>query len=139
MSQTVVYLDSGLYIAHHRALSPTRERARALWEDASHRLVTSTMVALEILPKAAYANQQKELDLYRRLLARASTHVELTEPLMGTALELGMRYGLQGADAIHTACALAAGCTELWTAEAASSPWFRLPPSVGLAVRTVLG
>jgi predicted nucleic acid-binding protein len=64
------------------------------------------------------------------ILNNAEVYVRSSEVIITEAEKLASDYGLAAMDALHAACAIAAGADELLTFEKPAKPFFRIPPDV---------
>ena len=118
------FLDASLLIAAHRGDPSVRARALAVLDDEKRIFVTSDFVRLEVVPKAAYHQNDDELAFYELVLS-SSTTVEVSKDLVASALNEAKSHGLSAVDALHIAAAKQSGCVELYTAEREEKPLFR--------------
>lgn len=110
------------------------DAALALLDDPGVERLYSRITELEVLPKATFNKKVEEAEFYRSFF-EASVRVPCTEAIVDVALEIGSRNGLGAGDALHVACAVAAGADELVTAEKRT----KLPsaPDPGIPIRTL--
>lgn len=136
MAKVRTFIDSGILIAAARGGGQLSEAALAVLDDPARTFVSSDFVRLEVLSKAKFHKRRDEAALYQTFfdsLGR-SCLVAASKGLMAAALEEAVRVGLSAVDALHVAAAKRARCHELYTAEGADKPLFRVQ---GLAVRTI--
>ncbi len=95
-------------------------------EDEEREFFTSELVKLELLPKAIFHKQAAEAEFYRTHLKRVRAEEPLSHELGREAFELGKRYGLAAADALHIAAAIRQGVQEFITSELPGKPLFRV-------------
>ena len=126
------FLDSGVLLTGWKG----RDRLIAIevMEDEGREFYTSELVRLELLPKALYHKQAAEAEFYRIHLNRVRAEEPLSSALGREAFELGKRYGLAAADALHIAAAIRQKVEEFITSESPGKPLFRVKE---LAVRSL--
>lgn len=135
MSRRRVYVDSCVLMVAFKAQEPeVSDAALELLDDPDVERLYSRITELEVLPKATFNKQTEESDFYRSFF-EASVQVPCTEAIVDDALDIGNRNGLGAGDALHVACAVAAGADELVTAEKKT----KLPaaPDPGIPIRTL--
>lgn len=103
-----------------------RLTAIALMEDPSREFCTSSLVKLELLPKAHFHRQPAEIEFYRAHLDRVRAEEPLSQKLGQQAFEIAKRYGLAAVDALHVAAAIRLGVDEFITSELPGKPLFRV-------------
>ena len=124
-AKIVTYPDTGVLLASWSGAEPRREKARRLLSDPARTLVGSAMLALELLPHATYNDNAAEVRFMSGILARIQ-NVPIDAEIVARALDLGRRYGVSGADALHTALAEAGGVEQFVTTENRTKPLFRV-------------
>ena len=135
MARRRVYVDSCVLMVAFKAAEPElSDAAMALLDDADTELLYSRITELEVMPKPVFHRQADECEFYRSFFESAVL-VPCTEAIVDDALERGQRNGLGAGDALHVACAVAAGADELVTSEKKT----RLPsaPDPGVPIRTL--
>jgi len=97
--------------------------------------LSSKIVELETLPQPVVNNFPKQVDFLRKFFAQAEL-IECTSEIQESALTEACKgaAALTAADALHVACAMAGGATELVCAELPEKP---LPKAVGVPVRSL--
>ena len=83
------------------------------------------MLALELLPHATHNGNAAEVRFMSGILTRIRK-VEIDAEIVTRALELGTRYGVSGADALHAALAEAGGVEQFVTTENRTKPLYRV-------------
>lgn len=135
MARRRVYVDSCVLMAAFKGQEPEIVNAAlALLEDADTERMYSRITELEVMPKAVFNKQVEEQAFYRSFF-EAAVQVPCTEAIVDDALDRGQRNGLGAGDALHVACAVAAGADELVTSEKMT----KLPsaPEPGIPIRTL--
>lgn len=135
MTRRRVYVDSCVLMVAFRAEEPElSDAALALLDDADTEHLYSRITELEVMPKPVFNKRAEEHEFYRSFFESAVL-VPCTEAIVDDALERGQRNGLGAGDALHVACAVAAGADELVTSEKKT----RLPsaPDPGIPIRTL--
>jgi|SRR5579883_374870 predicted nucleic acid-binding protein len=118
--------DSGVLIDAARGLPPYDRIAFEYFNSPDRIFLTSPLVRLETVPKAAYLRLQAELDFYEAFF----NHPEVEycgewERLEETADRAARQFGLSAMDALHIAAAYLLGADELVTTERPSKPIYR--------------
>lgn len=119
------YLDSGVLFAAHRGEPAERLRALTVLNHDAREFVTSDFLALELIPKAVYFKNIKEREFYEDYFDRAVSRIKSSVELVNAAYTQACALGLQAMDALHLACALAAGTVEFITTEKPTKPIYR--------------
>ncbi len=135
MTRRRVYVDSCVLMAAFKGLEPELVfSALALLEDADTECLYSRITELEVMPKAVFHKRVEEQEFYRNFF-EAAVLVPCTQAIVDDALERAQRNGLGAGDALHVACAVAAGADELVTSEKMT----KLPsaPEPGIPIRTL--
>ena len=135
MTKRRVYVDSCvLMVAFKAEEAELSDAALALLDDANMEHLYSRITELEVLPKPAFYRNDEECEFYRTFFD-AAVRVPCTEAVVDEALLVGTRNGLSAGDALHVACAIAAGADELVTSEKIT----KLPsaPNPGVSIRTL--
>ena len=128
------FVDSGVLIAAARGTDEVARRAMEVLDDPERSFVSSSLVRLEVLPKALFHRKQAEAEFYQAFFAGVETWVQAAEPLFTEALEEAARSGLSALDSLHVASAARAQADELVTTERAGKPLHRVS---AVAVRTI--
>lgn len=135
MTKRRVYVDSCVLIVAFKAEeSALSDAALALLDDPETEHLYSRITELEVVPKPAFYRNEEECEFYRTFFDSA-VRVPCTETVVDDALDVGIRNGLGAGDALHVACAVAAGADELVTSEKKT----KLPsaPDPGVLIRTL--
>ncbi len=120
------YVDSCVLMAAFQGKGTVAYRAMEILDDPNRTLVVSDAVRLELLPKAAYHQNQNESMFYEAVFEVAE-FVKWDVSTLHEAYSLASKHGLSALDAIHVATALAAGVDEFVTKEKPTKPMFRVP------------
>lgn len=99
--------------------------AQGFLNDPLREYVTSDYVKVELFPKCLYHKNNLELAFYQSFFNSTPIVVSNDDSLLALAINEGARTGISGIDAIHVACALVAGATELITSERSTKPIHR--------------
>jgi predicted nucleic acid-binding protein len=131
----VVYVDANAVIYRVERIEPYLTAAAPLWDaldNGTARLATSELTLLEVLVKPIRDGNAALVNLFRDVLLGTAglTCLPVTRPVLESAAGLRARHGLRTPDAVHAACALAAGCPLFVTNDAA----FRRVPGLNVAV-----
>lgn len=113
----ITYIDTGVLISAKDGSSALSSIALSFLFDPLRDYVTSDYVRVELLPKCLFHKQREEQRFYDDFFNRCRIRVPSSDELLRLAIDEGGRTGISGIDAIHVACALAAGAEELITAE----------------------
>ncbi len=101
------------------------EESLEILDDPERTFVSSVYVQLEALPKAAFFGRNDELEILNSFFNGVSEWIPSSPELSRRALDVAREYGLGAMDALHVACAEAAGA-ELITAERPTKPMLRV-------------
>lgn len=126
------FLDSGVLLTAWRGRDA--EAALAVMEDPQRQFCTSQLVELELLPKAAFFQQEAEMEFYQTHFRAAQGEEPLSLELGEKAEELARQHGLAAVDALHLAAAIRQGAEEFITAEKPGKPMFRVR---GIMVKSI--
>jgi len=118
------FLDSGVLLTAWRGRDA--EAALAVMEDPSRQFYTSQLIKLELLPKAAFFQQEAEIEFYQTHFREAKGVEPLSHELGEKAEHLARQHGLAAVDALHLAAAMRQGADEFITAEKPGKPMFRV-------------
>lgn len=127
---TLTFVDAGVLIAAARGNDSTAGRALEVLDDPYCSFASSAFLYLEVLPKALFHNNFREVAFY----AAVERWVEPDSLLTTSAQALAARFGLSALDALHVSAALAAGAEEIFTTEKRQKPIHRV---TGVSVRTL--
>lgn len=131
---TLTFVDAGVLIAAARGNDSTAGRALEILDDPYRSFASSAFLYLEVLPKALFHNNFREVAFYESFFAAVERWVEPDSLLTTSAQALAARFGLSALDALHVSAALAAGAEEIFTTEKRQKPIHRV---TGLSVRTL--
>ena len=127
------YLDSGVLLAACKGTDKLSLQAMRALDEPERELLVSDAVWLEVMPKAVYERQRKEVAFYEAIFAVAEK-LPWNLTTLEHAANLAQQYGIAAMDAIHVAHALDARADELLTAEKRGKPMFR---TQGVTVRSI--
>lgn len=115
---TRTFVDAGVIIDAARGNQPLSAAAFRLTVDTDRTFLTSPFLYLEVVPKALYYRQTRELALYRSYFENPDVvwwrDLDACYDLARTEAE---RCGLNAQDALHVAAAHLLGADELITTE----------------------
>ena len=94
------YLDSGVLIAAAKGTYDVALAAMIILDDDQRQFCSSQFVKLEILPKAKFHKQQWEVEFYESYFAKCLFWAAPSQELVNLAEDLGVRYGINGMDAL---------------------------------------
>lgn len=110
--------DAGVLISAARSRPPLDLIAFNYFDDANRLFVSSPMLHLETVPKAAYMQRQEELAFYESFFG--NQHVEWSrnwDRMEQIADREARQHGLSAIDALHIAAAYLLDADELVTTE----------------------
>lgn len=128
------FLDAGVLIAAARGTEEVARPALRILDDPQRDFIASAFLKLEVLPKAIWTQRKAEAEFYLAYFSAVSFHVEASPNIVEQAQHLAQTFGLAAMDALHAACALAAGADELITTENPQKPLHRV---AGIRVTTL--
>ncbi|GAP96777.1 hypothetical protein NIES2104_33240 [Leptolyngbya sp. NIES-2104] len=96
-------------------------------EDTNREFVSSSFIALEVIPKATYHRKQQELEFYETFFATVVDWAIAQEELLQAAHQIASLYGLAALDALHIAAALSCNAADFVTTEKTTKPMYRVP------------
>jgi predicted nucleic acid-binding protein len=131
------FLDAGVLLTAWRGQPVDADAAIALMEDPQRAFVTSQLVKLELIPKAAHFKQSAELNFYNVHFDAAIGEEPLSKELGKSADKLASKYGLAAVDALHIAAAIRQGAREFITTESPSKPLYRVTEISVKSLRSV--
>lgn len=120
------FVDANVLIAAARGNLAYSVAAFSVLDDPSREFVSSSLVRLEVLPKAIFHKQNTEAHFYRDFFDSVPHSVRMSETLLAEAFDLANQFGLNAVDALHVSAALRGGAHELITAERPTSPLSRV-------------
>ncbi|MGO8734202.1 MAG: type II toxin-antitoxin system VapC family toxin [Terriglobia bacterium] len=119
------YIDSGVLIYAAKGVEPASALALPFVTDPKREYVTSDYVHLEVFPKAKFHNRTDETKFYEGFFAANLIRITGTPDLIAFAMEEACACGMSAIDALHVACAVFAGASELITSERITKPLHR--------------
>ncbi len=119
------FVDSGVLLTAFRGVESEAEDAFKILEDPNREFVSSIFVQMELLPKAIYHRNEKEIRFYEAFFGAVSLWVRFTEDLLQAGLEEAKRGGIAAMDALHVVAAASANADELVTTEGSLKPIHR--------------
>ena len=122
---TRTYVDAGVLIAGSRASGAAGGNAFEVLSDPDREFVGSVFLRLEVLPKAAFHRNSKEVAFYEEFFSRVVAWASPMTAVIERAEWEAARYGLNALDALHVAAAVLLGADELVTTEAPRKPIHR--------------
>lgn len=136
MKKIRTFVDSNVLIAAATGKGKHTLRALTILSDPTREFASSPFVRLEVLPKAVFHQQALEVAFYERFFAAVEkmNQAANVESLLVQAEQLGGRFGLNMADALHIAAALALQADEFVTAERPTSPFKNV---TGIKITTI--
>ncbi len=121
------YLDSGALIQAWRGGDVAKNRARKLLFESGRTFVAIRVRMLETLARVRGPRMGVERGFYLTFFdVVASIYLPLDEAVGENAERLASRWGLEAADALHIALAIAGGCHEFVTTEGPPKPMHRV-------------
>lgn len=130
------FLDANVLFGAFRGERKYHSKAVAIMREARE-FVANDILELEIIPRAVFLRNQKELEFFRFYLSSVVTHLETSPADVKAALALACQYGLGAADSIHLKSALDTQCDELITAEKPTSELLKANGHHGITVTTI--
>lgn len=119
------FVDSGVLLTACRGIETEAEDAFKILEDPNREFVSSIFVRMELLPKAIYHRNEKEIQFYEAFFEAVSIWVRFTEDLLQAGLEEAKRGGIAAMDALHVMAAASSNADELVTTEGPFKPIHR--------------
>lgn len=86
----------------------------------------SDLLKLELLPKARFHKQSREVAFYEDFFKSATLSIEISLELVTKAIELASQYDLAPCDALHLNTAIEAQVDEFITTEKPTKSFFRV-------------
>lgn len=127
MSSTLTYADSSVLIqGAAKSTSATfarKMRALQILHNPNRIFVSSEFVKLEVLPKALWFRNTREVEFYNSFFLRVEMWLPDPE-FMSSALDLASKFGLGALDALHL-CAARHFNAEFISAEKPTKPIYR--------------
>ena len=129
MKKIRTFVDSNVLIAAATGNGKHTLRALTILSDPTREFASSPFVRLEVLPKAVFHPHSLEVAFHERWTNRGRGIL-----LIAKAEPVGGRFGLNMADALHIAAALALQAEEFVTAERPTSPFKNV---IGIKITTI--
>ncbi len=118
MSKIITFIDSGILITAARGQNAVlRARAAQLLTDTQREFASSPFVQLEVMPKAIWAKNQAERELYEAFFARVQHWPDDLVAVIAQAHQEAAKDGLGSMDALHIAAGVLLKADELVTIE----------------------
>lgn len=111
------FIDAGVLIAAARGTGTGQEAALAILEDGNREFVSSMFLKMEVLPKAIYNRQEKEIKFYEEYFSKVAYWITDIEQMIQRAYRECSESGLGTLDAMHIAASVLAEASELITYE----------------------
>ena len=120
------FVDSGVLIDAARGVPPFDTLAFEFLDDPNRIFLSSPLVRLEVVPKAAYLRRGEELAIYSAFFDNPSVvSCQDWASMARLADEVSRKHGLGAMDALHLAAAYLLGADEFVTVERQSKPVYR--------------
>jgi predicted nucleic acid-binding protein len=132
------FVDSGVLLTAWRGDKAESSLALKLLDDGRRSFYTSQLVRLEVLPKAVFYKNAREVEFYERYFALVAGDESLSRELAEDANRLARRYGLAAVDAAHVASAIRQGAEEFITTEDREKPMFRVKELAVTALSSII-
>jgi len=120
------FLDTGVLIKAFQSPLEEGKKAFNIITDPNRQFVVSDLLKLELLPKARFHKQSKEVAFYEDFFNSATLTIEVSPELVAKAIELASEYDLAPCDALHLSTAIEAQVDEFITTEKPTKPFFRV-------------
>lgn len=118
MAKVLTFVDSGILITAARGQDMTMKlRALTLLNDPRREFASSRFVWLEVMPKAIWAKNQPEQNLYEAFFNAVTHWPGNYDTVIALAEKEAAAAGLGSLDALHIAAAQLLGADELVTIE----------------------
>jgi hypothetical protein len=124
--QKKTFLDTGVLITAFQSPSGEGKKAFNIVTDPDRKFVVSDLLKLELLPKARFHKQVKEVTFYEDFFKSATLFIEINTALVAKAIALASEYDLAPCDALHLCTAIEAQADEFITTEKPTKPFFRV-------------
>jgi len=119
------FIDAGILIKAIRSQTSVAIEIIELLDDPDRQFLSTSLVELEVIPKAVYQKQKAETAFYREYFQTKAQRIPVDEALIQRAAERAMRLGLNALDSLHLEAAISAGADEFITTEKLTKPLFR--------------
>jgi hypothetical protein len=130
----LTFVDSGVLIAAARGTEEVSRRAMAVLDDPERSFASSTLVRLEVLPKALRHRREAEAQFYEAFFQSVTAWAAVGERLVTEAFSQARTSDLHAMDALHVAAALSLGAQEFVTSERGEKPINRV---TSIPIRTI--
>lgn len=111
------FIDSGVLIYAARGQGKAAAVALGILTDPNREFASSVFIKLEVLPKAIYNRQTKEVEFYEEFFKAVSYWATDIDEIIRKAEEEASESGLGAMDALHIAAAISVGATDFITTE----------------------
>lgn len=119
------FVDANILIAAARGRGEVYAAAMAILDDPAREFVSSSLVELEVCPKAVFHGQVAEARFYEAFFESVSEWCSDYHVMIEKALVEASNCGLGALDALHVAAAVLLKADELVTGEKPSKPLHR--------------
>lgn len=126
MTLIKTYLDSGVLISAYQGIDEVATKATEYLDEENRQFISSPFVKLEVLAKATYHKQQREVEFYETFFASCFLWANDLISIVQLAQDLAAKYGLGALDALHVASAISVEADEFITTEKATKPLHRV-------------
>jgi hypothetical protein len=96
---TISFLDSGVLVTAARSIGELLEKALSILEDSEREFASSDFIKLEVIPKAVYNRQIKEVEFYETFFNTVTYWMSDLNKIVRDAYQIGGHYGLAAMDA----------------------------------------
>lgn len=110
-----------------------------LFGDKDKTIVSTSLVRLELVPKATFNGNKAEVAFYESLFGKVEEWCEVNDGVVEKAIEFGCRHDVMGVDAMHVAAAAIANVDEFLTDEGEGKPLHRVTEANPITLDSVLG
>jgi len=124
--QKKTFLDTGVLIKAFQSPLEEGKKAFNIVTASDREFVVSDLLKLELLPKARFHKQSKEVAFYEDFFKSATLSIEISPVLVEKSIELASEYDLAPCDALHLSAAIEAQVDEFITTEKPTKPFFRV-------------
>jgi hypothetical protein len=121
------FIDSGVLIQSVRGEESLSNKALEILADTNREFASSIFLKMEILPKAIYNKQSREVKFYQEYFDSVTYWAMDINQIILNAYREASQYGLGAMDALHIASAVSLNATEFITSEKSSKSIHRTP------------
>jgi predicted nucleic acid-binding protein len=121
------FIDSGVLIQSVRGEESLSNKALEILADTNREFASSIFLKIEILPKAIYNKQSREVKFYQEYFDSVTYWAMDINQIILNAYREASQYGLGAMDALHIASAVSLNATEFITSEKSSKSIHRTP------------